>query len=129
MSTLTGMKILLLDKHAAAFDPRMAAFVLDLTRKIVEERRLTALMVTDSMRDALDHGTRTSCCTKAPSCSTLPATSAIAWTFPICRTCFGRQGRRTLRRGAPICDRSTGRALGALCATHACKIKLWISGL
>lgn len=53
------MKILLLDEHTAALDPRTAAFVLDLTRKIVEEQKLTALMVTHSMRDALDHGTRT----------------------------------------------------------------------
>lgn len=59
MSTLTGMKILLLDEHTAALDPRTAAFVLDLTRRIVEEQKLTALMVTHSMRDALDHGTRT----------------------------------------------------------------------
>ncbi|WP_413991423.1 ABC transporter ATP-binding protein [Labrys okinawensis] len=59
MATLTGMKILLLDEHTAALDPRTADFVLKLTRKIVEEQKLTALMVTHSMRHALDYGTRT----------------------------------------------------------------------
>jgi putative ABC transport system ATP-binding protein len=59
MATLTGMKILLLDEHTAALDPRTADFVLRLTRKIVEEQKLTALMVTHSMRHALDYGTRT----------------------------------------------------------------------
>jgi putative ABC transport system ATP-binding protein len=59
MATLTGMKILLLDEHTAALDPRTADFVLQLTRRIIEEQNLTALMVTHSMRHALDHGTRT----------------------------------------------------------------------
>jgi putative ABC transport system ATP-binding protein len=59
MATLTGMKILLLDEHTAALDPRTADFVLQLTRKIVEEQKLTTLMVTHSMRHALDYGTRT----------------------------------------------------------------------
>ncbi|MGK9231891.1 ABC transporter ATP-binding protein [Inquilinus limosus] len=59
MATLAGMKILLLDEHVAALDPRTADFVLRLTRSIIEEQKLTALMVTHSMRDALDHGSRT----------------------------------------------------------------------
>ncbi len=59
MATLAAMKILLLDEHTAALDPRTAAFVLGLTDRIVEERGLTTLMVTHSMRQALDHGTRT----------------------------------------------------------------------
>jgi putative ABC transport system ATP-binding protein len=59
MATLTGMKILLLDEHTAALDPRTADFVLQLTRRIIEEQKLTALMVTHSMRHALDYGTRT----------------------------------------------------------------------
>jgi putative ABC transport system ATP-binding protein len=59
MATLAGMKILLLDEHTAALDPRIAGFVLDLTRRIVEEKHLTALMVTHSMRHALDLGHRT----------------------------------------------------------------------
>ncbi|HWT96225.1 MAG TPA: ABC transporter ATP-binding protein [Terriglobales bacterium] len=59
MATLAGMKILLLDEHTAALDPRTADFVLKLTQRIVAEHKLTALMVTHSMRNALDYGTRT----------------------------------------------------------------------
>lgn len=59
MATLSPMKILLLDEHTAALDPRTAQFVLDLTDRIVRTHRLTTLMVTHSMRQALDHGDRT----------------------------------------------------------------------
>jgi putative ABC transport system ATP-binding protein len=59
MATLRPMKILLLDEHTAALDPKTAEFVLDLTRRIVTEQKLTTLMVTHSMRQALDCGERT----------------------------------------------------------------------
>ena len=59
MATLSGSDVLLLDEHTAALDPGMAEFVMDLTRKVVSERKLTTLMVTHSMRQALDYGTRT----------------------------------------------------------------------
>lgn len=59
MATLQPMKILLLDEHTAALDPKTAAFVMDLTDRIVTEHALTTLMVTHSMRQALDHGHRT----------------------------------------------------------------------
>lgn len=59
MATLEPMKILLLDEHTAALDPKTANFVLNLTQQIIEERQLTALMVTHSMRQALDVGERT----------------------------------------------------------------------
>lgn len=59
MASLQPSKLLLLDEHTAALDPRTAAFVLELTDRIVNESRLTALMVTHSMRQALDHGHRT----------------------------------------------------------------------
>jgi putative ABC transport system ATP-binding protein len=59
MATLAPMKILLLDEHTAALDPKTAEFVLGLTREIVAEQRLTTLMVTHSMRHALDCGSRT----------------------------------------------------------------------
>lgn len=59
MATLQPMKILLLDEHTAALDPKTGAYVLELTREIVAEQRLTTLMVTHSMRQALDVGTRT----------------------------------------------------------------------
>ncbi|HET7716828.1 MAG TPA: ABC transporter ATP-binding protein [Bauldia sp.] len=59
MATLAPSSVLLLDEHTAALDPGMAEFVTGLTRRIVEEHRLTTLMVTHSMRQALDLGTRT----------------------------------------------------------------------
>ena len=59
MATLAKSSVLLLDEHTAALDPGMAEFVLDLTRQTVAEHRLTTLMVTHSMRQALDLGTRT----------------------------------------------------------------------
>ncbi|MET4579601.1 ABC transporter ATP-binding protein [Ottowia thiooxydans] len=59
MAALQPSRILLLDEHTAALDPKTAAFVLQLTDRIVNENKLTALMVTHSMRQALDHGTRT----------------------------------------------------------------------
>ncbi|MDH5748258.1 MAG: ABC transporter ATP-binding protein [Rhodospirillales bacterium] len=59
MATLKPMKILLLDEHTAALDPKTAAFVLELTRNIVAEQGLTTLMVTHSMAQALAVGTRT----------------------------------------------------------------------
>lgn len=59
MATLAGSEVLLLDEHTAALDPGMAESVMDLTQKIVTGRRLTTLMVTHSMRQALDFGDRT----------------------------------------------------------------------
>ncbi len=59
MASLQPSKILLLDEHTAALDPKTAAFVLELTDQIIAENKLTAMMVTHSMRQALDHGNRT----------------------------------------------------------------------
>jgi putative tryptophan/tyrosine transport system ATP-binding protein len=59
MATLSPMKVLLLDEHTAALDPKTAEFVLALTRKVVEQFHLTTMMVTHSMRHALDLGDRT----------------------------------------------------------------------
>jgi putative ABC transport system ATP-binding protein len=59
MATLRPAKILLLDEHTAALDPRMSDFVLNLTHRLVEQQQLTTLMVTHSMRQALDFGSRT----------------------------------------------------------------------
>jgi putative ABC transport system ATP-binding protein len=59
MATLAPSSVLLLDEHTAALDPGMAEFVTGLTRRTVEDHRLTTLMVTHSMRQALDLGTRT----------------------------------------------------------------------
>lgn len=59
MASLQPSRILLLDEHTAALDPKTAAFVLALTARIVESSQLTAMMVTHSMRQALDFGQRT----------------------------------------------------------------------
>ncbi|MET1113789.1 MAG: ABC transporter ATP-binding protein [Comamonas sp.] len=59
MAALQPSRILLLDEHTAALDPRTADFVLQLTARIVTEARLTTMMVTHSMRQALDVGDRT----------------------------------------------------------------------
>jgi len=59
MATLAQSGVLLLDEHTAALDPGMAEFVVELTRTTVAEYKLTTLMVTHSMRQALDLGTRT----------------------------------------------------------------------
>lgn len=59
MAALQPSRILLLDEHTAALDPRTADFVLQLTARIVNESKLTTMMVTHSMRQALDVGERT----------------------------------------------------------------------
>lgn len=59
MAGLRPSQILLLDEHTAALDPRTADFVLKLTARIVADEGLTAMMVTHSMRQALDVGDRT----------------------------------------------------------------------
>lgn len=59
MATLSNADVLLLDEHTAALDPGMADFVMKLTEKVIKENKLTTLMVTHSMRQALDYGERT----------------------------------------------------------------------
>jgi len=58
MATLRKPKLLLLDEHTAALDPKTAARVLELSDKFIEEGKLTTLMVTHNMRDAIKHGNR-----------------------------------------------------------------------
>ncbi len=58
MASLQQPKLLLLDEHTAALDPKTAAKVLELTDRIVRENKLTALMVTHNMRDAIAYGNR-----------------------------------------------------------------------
>ena len=59
MATLKKPKLLLLDEHTAALDPKTAKNVLTLTQKIIAENHLTAMMVTHNMKDALEYGNRT----------------------------------------------------------------------
>ena len=58
MATLQKPKLLLLDEHTAALDPKTAAKVLEITDKIVSENNLTTLMITHNMKDAITHGNR-----------------------------------------------------------------------
>ena len=58
MATLQKPKLLLLDEHTAALDPKTAAKVLEATQKIVEKDNLTTLMITHNMRDAIAYGDR-----------------------------------------------------------------------
>ena len=58
MATLQKPKLLLLDEHTAALDPKTAAKVLELTDQIVSENNLTTLMITHNMNDAIAHGNR-----------------------------------------------------------------------
>ena len=58
MATIQHPKLLLLDEHTAALDPKTAAKVLEISDKIIMENHLTALMVTHNMKDAIVHGNR-----------------------------------------------------------------------
>ena len=59
MATLLGSKIILLDEHTAALDPKIAKQIMKLTNEIIGQHRLTALMITHSMSQALEYGNRT----------------------------------------------------------------------
>lgn len=59
MATLGDPKILLLDEHTAALDPKTAVKIIDITEKVVKKNNLTVLMVTHDMKQALEMGNRT----------------------------------------------------------------------
>lgn len=59
MSVINSPKVLLLDEHTAALDPKTAAQVIKLTKKFIEQEKLTTIMITHSMQQALQLGTRT----------------------------------------------------------------------
>lgn len=59
MATMQHSKILLLDEHTAALDPKIAKSILEITAKIVKKHNLTTLMITHSMTQALEYGDRT----------------------------------------------------------------------
>ena len=58
MASLKKPELLLLDEHTAALDPKTAAKVLEISDQIINENKLTALMVTHNMKDAIVHGNR-----------------------------------------------------------------------
>lgn len=58
MATLDKPKLLLLDEHTAALDPKTAKTVLELTERIITENNLTTIMITHNMKDALRYGNR-----------------------------------------------------------------------
>ncbi len=58
MSTMTPLKVLILDEHTAALDPKTAQTIMDLTHKLVEEKGLTTVMVTHNLRHAVEYGNR-----------------------------------------------------------------------
>ncbi len=58
MTTLTPIEFLILDEHTAALDPKTAEIIMQLTGRIVKEKKLTTLMVTHNLRYALEYGNR-----------------------------------------------------------------------
>ncbi len=58
MSTLTPIRFLILDEHTAALDPKTAEIIMQLTDKIVSEKKLTTIMVTHNLRYAVEYGDR-----------------------------------------------------------------------
>ena len=58
MSTMTPIEFLILDEHTAALDPKTAEIIMELTDKIVREKKVTTIMVTHNLRYAVEHGDR-----------------------------------------------------------------------
>ena len=58
MSTMTPIEFLILDEHTAALDPKTAEVIMELTDRIIREKKLTALMVTHNLRYAVEYGNR-----------------------------------------------------------------------
>lgn len=58
MSTMTPIEFLILDEHTAALDPKTAEIIMELTGKIVKEKKLTTIMVTHNLRYAVEYGNR-----------------------------------------------------------------------
>ena len=58
MSTMTPIEFLILDEHTAALDPKTAEIIMELTDKIVREKKLTTIMVTHNLRYAVEYGSR-----------------------------------------------------------------------
>ena len=58
MTTMAPIEILILDEHTAALDPKTAELIMELTGKVVKEKKLTTIMVTHNLRYAVEYGNR-----------------------------------------------------------------------
>lgn len=58
IATMTDIDLLILDEHTAALDPKSSETLMEITRRVVEEKKLTTLMVTHNLRFAVEYGTR-----------------------------------------------------------------------
>ena len=58
MSTMPNIEFLILDEHTAALDPKTAEIIMELTGRVVKEKRLTTIMVTHNLRYAVEYGDR-----------------------------------------------------------------------
>ena len=58
MAVMSNPKLLLLDEHTAALDPKTSEKIMEITKKIVKERGITTLMVTHNLKHAIDSGNR-----------------------------------------------------------------------
>ena len=90
MASLKRPKLLLLDEHTAALDPKTAAKVLALSDRIVEENGLSTRMVTHNMKDAIVHGYRL-----LMMSSTCPARRRRSSPFPTCWPCSAKSAALT----------------------------------
>ena len=58
MATISSPDLLLLDEHTAALDPKSSDIVMELTKRIVDDKKITTLMVTHNLRHAVEYGSR-----------------------------------------------------------------------
>jgi putative ABC transport system ATP-binding protein len=58
MASVNNLKVLILDEHTAALDPKTSSEVMKITEKIVTEKNITTLMVTHNLKDAINYGNR-----------------------------------------------------------------------
>ncbi len=83
MATLRKPKLLLLDEHTAALDPKTAEKVLELAKRIVDENGLTTIMITHNMREALRFGNRLLMLNDGEICWTFMEKKNLKWQFMI----------------------------------------------
>ena len=101
MATLRKPKLLLLDEHTAALDPRTAEKVLQLSQKIISRTTLMTMMVTHNMRDAIDYGNRLIMMYEARSYSTSVRGEEAPHRGDAAGAVRARQRRRVRQRPRP----------------------------